>query len=86
MKYDINTVSDVIDCLGGPTELGARLGITQEAVSNWKARGYIPNGWHLKLVVWLGGTGRSVDPELFDMPDVDVAASVPKPNGMDACA
>lgn len=31
-----------MDALGGPRELGSRLGIGRTAVQNWLAKGYVP--------------------------------------------
>jgi hypothetical protein len=67
MRYDIESIADLIAALGGPSSIGDWLGITQEAVSNWKARDCIPPGWHLKLLVALNRRGLTVNPNLFDI-------------------
>lgn len=63
----ISTISELIDALGGPSELGAFLGITQEAVSNWKARGAIPPGWHARLILEARKRSIIVDGSVFGL-------------------
>jgi len=70
--YDIKSISDMVTELGGPSELGAILGITQEAVSNWVARDYVPGGWHMQLAAILYRRGKSVDPRVFNLTEKDV--------------
>lgn len=67
MSHSISTIDDLITALGGPSAIGDWLGITQEAVSNWKARQYIPPGWHLKLLLAATRKGLDVEPALFDL-------------------
>ena len=38
----INTVSDLIDALGGPSAAARELGVVPSAVTNWRRQGYIP--------------------------------------------
>ena len=70
--YDINTISELVDALGGDTRLGADLGITQEAVGNWKLRGHIPPGWHVRLIARVHARGKSVAPSVFHLTEDDV--------------
>lgn len=67
LMHDIGTIDDLVRALGGPSALGEFLGISQEAVSNWKARQDIPPGWHLRLFVELQRRGKSVDPRVFGL-------------------
>lgn len=46
----VNTASDLIRALGGATALAARLGVSVQAVSNMKARGYFPSRYWLTLM------------------------------------
>lgn len=73
----ITSIGELIDSLGGPSELGAFLGITQEAVSNWKARGAIPSGWHARLIIEAHKRSLVVDGSVFDL-DGDPAAELHK--------
>lgn len=75
--YDINSIEDLIALLDGPSELGAQLGISQEAVSNWGARGCIPGGWHMRLCAMAFRKGRTVNPKVFDLTERDVEGLYP---------
>lgn len=75
----IATIDALISELGGPKCLGERLEITQEAVSNWKARGEIPAGWHLRLLVEVAKRGKRVDPTVFGLSSDDMEALWPTP-------
>ena len=65
MIYDVNSIDDMVRELGGNTAVAEWLDISQEAVSNWKSRGAIPPGWHLRLVASMRRRGRTVNPALF---------------------
>ena len=68
MTYDVDTIDDLISLFGGPTKLGQELGIGDNAICNWSARGFIPPSWHLRLYVDLRRLGKTANPELFEMP------------------
>lgn len=70
--YDIKTIEDLVVKLGGPSELGEKLGICQEAVSNWSARKSIPGGWHMRLLGMACRNGFSVSPRVFNLTESDV--------------
>lgn len=57
----IRTVDDLVEALGGDTAVAHWLRITQGAVANWKQRGEIPGGWHLRLYARLLAEGWEVD-------------------------
>jgi hypothetical protein len=42
-------VRDLIRALGGPVAVGARLGVSSQAVSNAVRRQRLPSDWHLPL-------------------------------------
>lgn len=67
MAYDINTIDDLIEEMGGNTALGDWLDITPEAVSNWKRRNAIATGWHLRLDMEMRKRGKSVNPSVFGL-------------------
>lgn len=67
----INSIDELIEAFGGASDLGRQLGITQEAVSNWKARGEIPSGWHLRLAVDAAAMGWQVDPIVWGFVGAD---------------
>ena len=72
MTYDITSVEGLIAALGGNTVIGEWLGITPEAVANWKARNHIPPGWHIKLAAAIRRKGKTIDPAVFGLDPDDV--------------
>lgn len=73
MTYDINSVHELVECLGGDTAVAREFGISQPAVANWKARGEIGSGWHLRLLAWAARIGKSVNPVVFGMNEAEFA-------------
>ena len=71
--YDINTIDELVEALGGDTKVGRWLGISQPAVAAWKMRRHIPPGWHMRLWAELTRLGHSVNPEVFGMSERDLA-------------
>lgn len=69
----IADLNDLIEAYGGPSALGERLGITQEAVSMWRSRGEIPGGWQMELFVDARSRGWTVAPDVFGFRDPDSA-------------
>ena len=65
--YDITTIEDLISALGGDTVVAAWLDISQPAVANWKVRGEIPGGWHMRLFARVVGMGMTIDPAVFGL-------------------
>lgn len=74
--HDINSISELIDALGGDTKVARWLGISQPAVAAWKPRGHIPPGWHMRLWAELTRRGHSVNPEVFGWSEDDLAPFV----------
>ncbi len=70
--YVISTIDELVTALGGPSELGSVLGISQEAVSNWAARGSIPGGWHVRLLSMCMRNNILVNPSVFQLTPSDV--------------
>lgn len=71
--YDINTIDELVDALGGDTKVGRWLGISQPAVAAWKLRNHVPPGWHMRLLAELTRRGYSVNPEVFGLSEDDIA-------------
>lgn len=67
--HDIQTIHQLIDCLGGDTAVANWLGISQPAVANWKVRGEIPPGWHIRLLARVVSMDLTVDPVVFGLED-----------------
>lgn len=72
VMYDIKTIEQLVDVLGGPVVLGGKFGITQEAVSNWSLRGNIPGGWHVQLYAMAARKSMTIDPAVFKLTESDV--------------
>lgn len=53
------TVDDLLDALGGTGAVADLLGIGASTVSNWRAAGEIPVGWHMRL--YAECLNRSID-------------------------
>lgn len=65
--YDVNSIEQLVEVLGGPTVLGEEFGITQEAVSNWGTRVNIPGSWHLQLLAMVSRKRLTVNPKVFNL-------------------
>jgi hypothetical protein len=72
--YDIKTIDGLISELGGDTVLAADLDISQPAVANWKVRGEIPSGWHMRLYARVIAMGKTIDPAVFGLTAQESAA------------
>lgn len=72
-SFDISSVDQAVAALGGDTAVATWLDISQPAVANWKVRGYIPPGWHMKIVAELLRRQKTFDPALFDMTAADAS-------------
>lgn len=73
MTYDINTIYELVDTLGGDTKIATWLGISQSAVSQWKLRNQIATGWHIRLLAELTRRGKTVNPAVFGLTSDDLA-------------
>lgn len=71
MKQDaqkrIETVSQLVKAFGGTVALAKWAGVTPSVVSNWKERGHIPTGWHLRLYLECKQRKLNVSPALFGL-------------------
>ena len=81
MSYDIRTIDELVEALGGPGELAASLGLTSSAVCNWSIRGFISPCWHVRLLYELRRIGKRADPELFEATEEQFAALFPDTHG-----
>lgn len=51
MTKRIETVTDLVEALGGTAAVARWLDVGMPAVSNWKASNDLPRGWHFR--VWM---------------------------------
>lgn len=77
MQRIARDISELIDALGGPTELACWVGLGRTAVVNWRMRGEIPPGWHLRLVAEARRRHITIDPQVFGLSDKDADALGP---------
>lgn len=74
----ITTIDDLVDEFGGDTAMAEFLGITQSAVAQWKVRGQIASGWHLRLLAELKRRGCIVDPSVFGLTEEEARGLFPR--------
>jgi hypothetical protein len=67
MSNAINSVGELVDAWGGTNNFAKWADVGPSAVSNWKALGYIPEGYHLRLFLEAKARGLSVAPSLFGL-------------------
>jgi hypothetical protein len=65
--HEISTIDELVDALGGDTAVARWLNLSQPAVANWKVRGEVPAGWHLRIFARLKQERRMVDPVIFGL-------------------
>ena len=56
-------MNEVIKGLGGTCAVAKIIGVSPQAVSNWKARGKLPPQWHLKIYKLCREKGWDYDPD-----------------------
>jgi len=78
LMYDINTIAELIERLGGDTTLARHFGITQPAVANWKVRGEIGAGWHMRLYAMARRMNLTINPAVFGMSEAEFDPLGPK--------
>lgn len=61
----ISTVDDLVDAFGGTGEFAQWLDVGPSTVSNWRALGYVPNGYHLKVFLEAIERGHVLAPSVF---------------------
>lgn len=71
MSENIRTIEQLVDALGGEKVVAETFGISQPAVANWKLRGQIAAGWHLRLLAMARGRKLRVDPCVFGLKPED---------------
>jgi hypothetical protein len=78
--YDICSIDELVDVLGGDTEVASWLGISQPAVANWKVRGQIASGWHLRILARLKKEKRRADPAIFGLTEEEACGLFDRPS------
>lgn len=65
MKHAISTVDGLVDAFGGTSRFAEWCDVGPSTVSNWKALGYIPAGYHLRIYLETRQRGLDLSPKLF---------------------
>ncbi len=77
MARHISSIEELIEALGGTSAVARFCEYESDSgVSNWKARGFIPPAWHLRLLLELSKRGCTVAPSVFGLPDEEFTALV----------
>jgi hypothetical protein len=69
----IKSVESIIEAVGGPAKAARLGGVKPSAVSNWSERGRIPAEQFLVFSAALKKIGKTFDPALFGMREVEEA-------------
>lgn len=70
MKH-ITSIDDLVEFFGGDSKLAEMIGLDQSAIAQWKRRGSIGSGWHLRLLAELTKRGATADPVVFGLAPED---------------
>src|SRR5262245_19914369 len=73
MGKPITTVADLVRALGGTAKAAKWAGVKPAAISQWLRRGFVPPGWHLRLLIELKRREFQIDPTLFGVSDKEAA-------------
>jgi hypothetical protein len=63
----LNTVGEIISCLGGLAAVADRTGLTARQLESWLADDQIPPGWHMRLVLWAQSEGYAISPNALGL-------------------
>jgi hypothetical protein len=64
---NITSLDALVDAFDGTTAFARWLDVGSSTVSNWKADGAIPRGYHLRIYLEAQRRGLRLDPCVFDM-------------------
>lgn len=77
----IRTVDDLVAAFGGTFAFAEWVDVVPSSVSNWKAAGAIPNGYHLRIYLELKRRGLdfevtvfNIDPSVLEPPEAQAVA------------
>lgn len=70
-KRKMTGIAEAVAVSGGQCKLAEKLGVTQQSVSKWLARGHVPTRRIVEIEAETGvSRHRLVDPRLTDLVDV----------------
>jgi hypothetical protein len=64
----IGSVHELVEAFGGTTAVARWLGVTKSCVSNWRADGAVPRGYHLQIFLEAKRRSLTIQPAVFNMP------------------
>lgn len=64
----IGSVDELVDAFGGTTAVARWLGVTKSCVSNWRADGAVPRGYHLQIYLEAKRRSLPIHATVFNMP------------------
>lgn len=66
-NHRVRDVTTLVESFGGTAKFAQWADVGPSCVSNWKAMGAIPTGYHLRLYLETRRRGIAVDPRLFGL-------------------
>lgn len=79
MNTEIKNVSELVEAFGGTGTFAEWADVGPSCVSNWKAEGYIPRGYHLRIYLEANARGLKVSPKLFELEEWPTGAAKARP-------
>lgn len=73
MTNVLTSIDELVTALGGTAEVAEWAGVNQTAVCNWISRGFVPAGWHLRLLVLTRKKGIRVSHTVFGLTEEEFA-------------
>lgn len=71
MNVEQTGIAEAVKAAGGQVKLASKLGVTQQAISKWEARGWVPVRRALEIEAQYGiHRHRLLDPRLKDLVDL----------------
>ncbi len=67
MQREIDNIDDLVEAFGGTAKFARWLDVGPSAVSNWRALGDIPRGYHLSIYLEARKRRLRVAPAIFHM-------------------
>jgi hypothetical protein len=76
----IAKVDQLVDAFGGTSRFAEWCDVGPSTVSNWKALGYVPSGYHLRIYLEAQARGIVLSPRLFGFDDWPPAMGAARSN------
>jgi hypothetical protein len=76
MRYDINTIDELVTALGGDTAVARWIGISQPAVGKWKERNKVPPEWNWRIAAELRRRKLTFHPAVLGIDERDAVCLI----------